>query len=48
MQINEPQGFFLLLYIQVEGGGGRLPNKGRYRCAASAKPRPGKIFQKKT
>ena len=29
------------------GGGGRLPNKGRYRCAASAKPRQGKISQKK-
>ena len=25
------------------GGGGRLPNKGRYGYAASAKPRPGKI-----
>ena len=31
------------------GGGGRLPNKGRYECAASAasaKPRPGKISPK--
>ena len=28
------------------GGGRRLPNKGRYGCAASAKPRPGKISQK--
>ena len=27
-------------------GGGGLPNKGRDRCAASAKPRPGKISQK--
>ena len=26
--------------------GGRLPNKGRYGCAASAKPRPGKISSK--
>ena len=30
------------------GGGGRLPNKGRYGCAVSAKPRPGKISPKKT
>ena len=29
-----------------EGGGGGLPNKGRYGCAASAKPRPGKISPK--
>ena len=29
------------------GGGGRLPSKGRYRCAVSAKPRPGKISHKK-
>ena len=28
--------------------GGGLPNKGMYGCAASAKPRPGKIFPKKT
>ena len=28
------------------GGGRRLPNKGRYRCAVSAKPRPGKICPK--
>ena len=28
----------------VAGGG--LPNKGRYGCAGSAKPRPGKISQK--
>ena len=27
-------------------GGGGLPNKGRYRCAASAKPRLGKISPK--
>ena len=27
-------------------GGGWLPNKGWYGCAASAKPRPGKISQK--
>ena len=27
-------------------GGGGLPNKGRYRCAASAKPRAGKISPK--
>ena len=26
--------------------GGRLPNKGRYGCAASAKPGRGKISQK--
>ena len=31
---------------QGGGGGGRLPNKGRYGCAASAKRRPGKISQK--
>ena len=30
----------------VEGGGGRLHNKGRYGCAASAKPRPGKTSPK--
>ena len=29
-----------------EGGGGRLPNKGRYGNAASAKPRPGTISPK--
>ena len=29
-----------------EGGGGRLPNKGRYGCAASSKPRPGTISPK--
>ena len=29
-----------------EGGGGRLPNRDRYGCAASAKPRPGKISPK--
>ena len=28
------------------GGGGRLPNKGRYGCVASAKPSPGKISRK--
>ena len=28
------------------GGGGRLPNKSRYGCVASAKPSPGKISQK--
>ena len=28
------------------GGGGRLPNNCRYGCAASAKPRPGKISPK--
>ena len=27
-------------------GGGRLPNKSRYGCVASAKPSPGKISQK--
>ena len=27
--------------------GGGLPNKGRYGCAASAKPRPGTISPKK-
>ena len=27
-------------------GGGQLPNKGRYRCVASAKPRPGTISPK--
>ena len=27
-------------------GGGRLPNKGRYGCVASAKPSPGTIPQK--
>ena len=31
---------------QLPRGGGRLPNIGRYRCAASAKPRLGKISQK--
>ena len=30
----------------VVGGGGRLPNKVRYGCATSAKPRPGKISPK--
>ena len=34
------------MYVKEARGGGRLPNKGRYRCAASAKPRPGKISQK--
>ena len=29
-----------------EGGGGGLPNKGRYGCVASAKPRPGQFPQK--
>ena len=33
-------------FIARGGGGGRLPNEGRYGCAASAKPRPGKIFPK--
>ena len=28
------------------GGVGRLPNKDRYGCVVSAKPRPGKISQK--
>ena len=27
----------------MRGGGERLPNKRRYGCAASAKPKPGKI-----
>ena len=31
---------------QKPGGGGRLPNKGRYGRAASAKPRPGNISPK--
>ena len=37
--------FMLRLGIHSEGGGGggRLPNKGRYGCVASAKPGPGKI-----
>ena len=30
--------------VQQRRGG--LPNKGRYRCAVSAKPRPGKISPK--
>ena len=30
------------LHRDIPGGGG-LPNKCRYGCAASAKPRPGKI-----
>ena len=32
----------VLIRIQYEGG---LPNKGRCRCVASAKSRPGIIFQ---
>ena len=28
------------------GGGGQFSNEGRYRCAASAKSRPGKILPK--
>ena len=31
---------------QKPRGGGRLPIKGRYGCAVSAKPRPGKISPK--
>ena len=31
---------------QKPRGGGRLPDKGRYGCAPSAKPRPGKISPK--
>ena len=34
------------IYGTQGGGGGRFPNKGRYGCAASAKPRPDKIFPK--
>ena len=35
---------FLISCLSPRGGG--TPNKGRYRCAASAKPRLGKISQK--
>ena len=37
----------LIERFMERGGGGRLPNKGRYGCVASAKPRPDKIFPKK-
>ena len=30
----------------AQGGGGRIPNEGRYGCEASAKPWPDKIFPK--
>ena len=33
--------------LRREGGGGRLPNIGRYGCAASAKPSSSKISPKK-
>ena len=34
-------------FDRTERGRGGLPNKGRYRCAVGAKPRPGKISTKK-
>ena len=34
-------------FIGIKKLRGGLPNKGRYGCAASAKPRPGKILLKK-
>ena len=39
--------FFVRNYPKSMGAG-RLPNKGRYGCVASAKLRPGKISRKKT
>ena len=34
------------MFLFPQRGGGQLANKGRYGCAASAKPRPGKTFPK--
>ena len=48
---NEGKQVILKLYYDnmsmiKDGGEGRLPGKGRYRCVASTKARPGKIFPK--
>ena len=42
---NDEDFFFCTFLISLYRGG-RLPNRDRYRCVASAKPRPGKISPK--